>query len=234
MIRPDATAPMTAWLEQAWLQRYLDRALDAGEQAWFETYLLAHPHLVEAVEADTALRDALALAGSAGGTAEGGDAGGDDGRPGPATRPSVIRPRPPSRRGLPSWLGLAAGLLLGLGLAALWPSDPDPGPGLANPTRIVFDTLRGGHSPPHVEPGDPDSPWLLVEVPVPPGSRIESVRLEGGAGAASFGPVAATPDGFGLLLIDARMTGELVVAYGSEEEGAAEVRFRLPQDGARR
>ncbi|MBX3725913.1 MAG: hypothetical protein KF823_08345 [Xanthomonadales bacterium] len=220
---------MTAWIEQAWLQRYLDRALDAEEQAWFETYLLAHPHLVEAVEADTGLRDALALAGDMEGTAGGGDAGGDDGRPGPPTRPSVIRSRPPPRRGLPPWLGLAAGLLLGLGLAALWPSASGPASGLANPTRIVFDTLRGAHSPPHVEPGDPASPWLLVEVPVPPGSRIESVRLEGGDRSASFGPVAATPDGFGLLLLDARASGLLIVDYLNGEDGRSEARFELPR-----
>ncbi|MDZ3824537.1 MAG: hypothetical protein U0S76_13115 [Pseudoxanthomonas sp.] len=228
MSRSDAFLPMTAWLEQAWLQRYLDRALDAEEQAWFETYLLAHPHLVEAVEADTGLRDAFALAGSAGGTGEGGDAGGGDGRPGSPTRPSVVRPRPPSRRGLPPWLGLAAGLLLGLGLAALWPTASGPGPGLANPTRIVFDTLRGGHSPPHIEPGDPDSPWLLVEVPVPPGSRIDSVRLEGGPQSAVFGSVAATPDGFGLLLLDARATGNLVIDYAYPDGVRNQTRFQLP------
>lgn len=228
MSPPGASASMTAWLEQAWLQRYLDRALDAEEQAWFETYLLAHPHLLEAVEADTALRDALVLAGSAGGTAGGGDPGDSDGRTGASPKPSVTRPRPPARGGLPSWLGLAAGLLLGLGLAALWPSGPGPGPGLANPTRIVFDTLRGAHSPPHVEPGDPDSPWLLVEVPVPPGSRIESVHLEGGARTASYGPVAATPDGFGLLLLAAGASGVLIVDYADTEGVRTRARFELP------
>lgn len=227
MSRADASLPMSAWLEQAWLQRYLDRALDAEELAWFETYLLAHPHLVAAVERDTDLRDALTLAGTAAGTDAEAEPEGDSRRPDPPRTSPNLRPLRP-RRGLPPWLGLAAGLLLGLGLAALWPSAPGPGPGLANPTRIVFDTLRGAHSPPHVEPGDPDSPWLLVEVPVPPGSRIESVRLEGGARPAAFGAVTATPDGFGLLLIDARATGHLVVDYADREDVRSQTHFELP------
>ena len=60
MIAPDRHPPMAPWLEQAWLMRYLDRQLGADEQAWFEGYLLDKPELLDQVEADTALRDAVA------------------------------------------------------------------------------------------------------------------------------------------------------------------------------
>ncbi len=52
--------PMSAWLEQAWLARYLDRQLDGDEAAWFEAYVLDKPELLTMIDADNRLRDALA------------------------------------------------------------------------------------------------------------------------------------------------------------------------------
>ncbi|HSC12124.1 MAG TPA: hypothetical protein VLC97_14210, partial [Rhodanobacteraceae bacterium] len=51
---------MTAWLEQAWMVRYLDRQLASEEANWFEAYALDKPDLLAMIEADTRLRDALA------------------------------------------------------------------------------------------------------------------------------------------------------------------------------
>jgi hypothetical protein len=52
----DPATPLAPWLEQIWLDRYLDRELDEGAHAAFETYLLTRPHLIAALEADNALR----------------------------------------------------------------------------------------------------------------------------------------------------------------------------------
>lgn len=55
----DPAMPLAPWLEQIWLDRYLDRELDPGALAAFETYLLTRPHLIAALEADNALRDLM-------------------------------------------------------------------------------------------------------------------------------------------------------------------------------
>jgi hypothetical protein len=53
-------ARMNAWLEQAWLTRYLDRQLASDEATWFEAYALDKPELLAMIDADTRFRDALA------------------------------------------------------------------------------------------------------------------------------------------------------------------------------
>lgn len=72
---------MSAWLEQAWLIRYLDRQLAGEEARWFEAYATDRPELLATIEADTRLRDALAAAASIRHTDMSFDAGG---RPGGA------------------------------------------------------------------------------------------------------------------------------------------------------
>lgn len=58
----NTSARMAAWLESAWLARYLDRQLSDDEAAWFEGYLMDKEQLVRALEADDHLRKALASA----------------------------------------------------------------------------------------------------------------------------------------------------------------------------
>jgi hypothetical protein len=55
---------MTAWLEQVWLDSYLDRQLAGEEAQWFEAYAVERPELLVTIEADTRLRDALVAAAS--------------------------------------------------------------------------------------------------------------------------------------------------------------------------
>lgn len=55
---------MSAWLDQVWLIRYLDRQLAGEEAQWFEVYAMDRPTLLATIEADTRLRDALAAAAS--------------------------------------------------------------------------------------------------------------------------------------------------------------------------
>src|ERR1700752_252565 len=64
MNAPRLESRMSEWLERIWLARYLERKLSAEEAAWFEAYALDKEPLLEAIEADTTLRDALAAVGS--------------------------------------------------------------------------------------------------------------------------------------------------------------------------
>jgi len=200
---------MKSWLESAWLARYLDRQLSSEETTWFESYALDKPELLAAIEADTGLRDALAsdstplrVRDAAGGyavaaradlgAAQVQPAGTDD------ESPVMIGPgRAGSSRSAPvAWMGLAASLLIGLGTgwfgnATLAPRDVAPAL-VANPTRIIFDTLRGEVSAPRIEHADSASPFVLVEVAVPPGAEHITLKL-GDAPAQALNP---TPDGF--------------------------------------
>ena len=166
MIPNDPSVRMAAWLESAWLARYLERELSSDEAAWFEGYLLDKEDLLAMVEADTHLRDALAAGpatwrsstrsvpqGGALGAprARGAPGGGQPaailrssraaGTDGATSTPSRSRPRQPLRA-----FALAASLLVGVGLG--WFSTHATAPGapalIPSPTRMVFDTMRGG------------------------------------------------------------------------------------------
>ncbi len=154
-------ASLPHWLERAWMQRYLDGELTPDELAAFEAYLLDRPHLVAELEADNLLRDAIAA-----NPAFLLEARGTDVLPG-AKGPGENEPRNSYR--LPvAWLSMAAGLVLGVGLAWLGSSNPGP----VVPPRIIYDTLRGELAAPREEPGDSHSPIRLYELPVPPGATI--------------------------------------------------------------
>jgi hypothetical protein len=47
---------MAAWLEQAWMERYLNRELSESESDWFEAYLLERPELLGELRADNLAR----------------------------------------------------------------------------------------------------------------------------------------------------------------------------------
>jgi hypothetical protein len=48
---------LAAWLETAWLERYLDRQLTAEEVVWFEIYVFDKPDLLSKIDMDSDLRD---------------------------------------------------------------------------------------------------------------------------------------------------------------------------------
>jgi hypothetical protein len=146
--------PMARWLEDVWLSRYLDRELNDDEHAWFETYMLDKPHILERVDADTRLGDSLARA---------------------SELPSAAKVSTPPHqsgttlRGKPRGpaLAVAASLLLGLGIGVVIPGlRNDNTTVVASPPRIVFDTMRGESSE-TVEEGDVNSSLLIVEMAVP-------------------------------------------------------------------
>ena len=209
------TSPhMAAWLESAWLARYLDRRLDADETAWFEAYLLDKPDLLAAVEADNTMRDAIAID--------------------PATLRSSAAPEAlapfagAAPRGAHRWLrraGLAAVLALGVGIGAFvqrapWPARGDGGV-IANPERVVFDTMRGENTPPLVQHRASRSRYVFVEVAVPP--TATDVHLRRGQRDETL---VVSPEGFVSFLFDTQDADEktpLVVDYAVDGRRHAQV-----------
>lgn len=130
MIELDPQSRASAWLERAWLERYLERTLDEDEIARFEAYALDKPELLREIDADTAVRDSLAAASPqqlAAGT--------------PAAAADAAASTAPARRSLMPWFAAAASLLLGLALGQL--GGDGAASVQASPGRVVFDTLRG-------------------------------------------------------------------------------------------
>jgi len=150
---------MAAWLESAWLARYLDRQLEGEELAWFEGYLLDKPELVEAVEAENLLKGALAAS-----------------EKNSHARPTIRligRGLAPSRR----YVAAAAMLCIGVGIGAVVHYSGNDAV-YANPTRVVLDTLRGEAEIPRVEQRASPGP-VIFEVAVPPDAQAITLRISG-------------------------------------------------------
>jgi hypothetical protein len=194
--------PLAAWLEDAWLQRYLDRQLDADETAWFEEYVVDKPHLLDRIDADSDLRDAVA--------------GSPELRRPPAVTvldvATTARAQPPAaaevrhpaprRRLAGSAYAIAAAIVAGIGIGWIVRQQSSPtAPGvIASPMRIVFDPERGAaKTPPRIEHARSDSAYVLIEAPVPPGAS--DIDLVIGGDASRVSPSA---DGFVSILVDRR------------------------------
>ncbi|QBB71269.1 hypothetical protein ELE36_13400 [Pseudolysobacter antarcticus] len=193
---------IVAWMENAWLVRYLDRQLSDDEVAAFEAYVLDKPELLTLIEADTNLRDALsdAALNTPGDVLD--QHAASDAR---AYVTDIQQPLPSmstSAHGIrPAWVSIAASLLLGLGMGwigeRVW--SPDHSQALiANPTRIIYDTLRGEASPPRIEHADSNSNYVLVEIAVPPEAKEIILNIENSA-EQTF---TESPDGFISALIN--------------------------------
>lgn len=180
---PGETPRMAGWLESAWLARYLDRQLEGEELAWFEAYLLDKPELLGMVEVDTKLRDALALASVRSSTSD------SNGGAPPRT----------ALRQVSASFAIAASLVLGIGVGWLAkPGNPLGRQGMiADPTRVVFDTMRGEATEPHLEHRSSASPWVLIEVAVPASATNVVVTLPG----QSAQELELSEDGFVSFLV---------------------------------
>jgi hypothetical protein len=182
MTQSERAARLAPWLETAWLQRYLERQLDADETAWFEAYLIDKPLLLDRVERDTDLRDALAGQFAVPVAAERLAAAQDDRRHGTVTEAIPALPQrgsPRSRRRLSS-LALAASLVGAVGVgwfAQSLLSPPATSTLIASPMRVIYDTERGAPTPPRIEHADSTSPYALIEVAVPPGAEQVVLRM---------------------------------------------------------
>jgi len=199
-----SNARMAVWLESAWLARYLERELSAEETEWFEAYVLDKPDLIETIEMDSDMREGLAMVQSA--PREG------DGSFRVREPRSARASRTRASRLLPATV---ASLLLGVAggwIGERMLSDRNVPVLIANPTRIVFDTMRGESMAPRIEHGDSDSRFVLVEVAVPEQATDVSLVLDGEA-PISLQP---SPEGFVATLLQRRKMAEVhgaVVRY---------------------
>lgn len=170
------TTPMAAWLESAWLARYLDRQLSGEEAAWFEAYLLDKPELLGMVETDNELRNAIATERTA---LQSSSSPIGFGPEHDVASEGVARS---ARLGSPEWSALAASLVAGLGIG--WAVShtgmkTDAPYVIANPPHVIYDTMRGEVLPPHVEHAANSAPYVLIEVAVPAAAEKVVLRIDG-------------------------------------------------------
>jgi len=227
MNTPADFLPMPTWLEQAWLERFLDRELAPGEQAWFEAYVLDKPELLERIEADSAVRALVHADAAAFASAEHGDEGAASPAPLQLPRGGRSNRRPPR-----AYWPLAACFVLGLGFGGLLlQALPGTGPvgSLSAPSRLVYDSLRGSYGGPRVDPGDPAATLMIVDVALPLGSTLESARYEGGDGVEALPPAPISAEGFATWTLPVRWRGhgrlliEVQLADGKGEQLALQL-----------
>jgi hypothetical protein len=193
--------PMSPWFEQIWLERYLDGDLEEEEVAWFEAYMLDKPNLLRAVDADTALREALVAADlsvTVGSTP-------DDSASAPATAHLFLTRLAPA---------LAASIVFAL--AGWFGHDHLSGSTdqevISAPTRVVFDTMRGSSPEPRMERSESRSQWVIVDIAVPPGALNATLMIASEKNIV----LISGPDGFATALIRRdtwRSTNRAVLRY---------------------
>jgi len=220
---------MTAWLEHAWLVRYLDRELDSGEASWFEAYAIDKPELLVKIEADTALRDALAAnaAISQEETETPRDSNADqDGPPSQNAVTAMPQGHAGSTWGLGRWtrpsilMALAASLTLGFGIGRVGTQSVSSAEGdavVANPARVLLTSPRGVNVGASIESGDSDSLYVLIEMPLPNGAENATLEFEG----QPLTSLAISADGTIRFLVPRRAKKRLAVGtIGYKFDGA--------------
>lgn len=213
---------LSTWLEQAWLQRYLDRELEIDEQAWFEAYLLDKPHLLDAIEADNALRAVVCAAEPA---IDQVTASASSHSPAaePIARHIEHRAEPAGPRQLPrTLLAVAASFIGGLGLAAVLVNGPGPAlgpePEAEAPARLVFDLLRGGHIELREDIGDPRARLMVVDVALPLGSRIAAAHADLGERRVELPAARISGEGFATYTLPRSWRGHAQLHFDLQRE----------------
>lgn len=206
----DPIRPMPQWLEDVWLARYLDGELSPDESAGFEVYCFGRDRLMAQLDADSDLRDLLCANADAFDAVE---------TPGAVATSTPRRPR-----ALPKFFALAASLVCGLvagGMTGPWGSPSD---GLdVNPTRLVFDTMRGTDDGVSVDHASSRSRLVLLDIAVPLDATETSLTVDGEPGRA----LDMSGDGFVSALLPREML-RTNKALGIEfRQGEAIVRRRL-------
>lgn len=226
---PPLHLPISPWLEQAWLQRYLDRELAPEEVAWFEAYLLDKPRLLDAIEADNALRAVMHAAGPDIDQALRNEAAScfeqtrvESPEP-PPYAVSARRPDARSRSRLGSLMALAASFVGGLGLASVlfteprhaMPAEPDA----EAPARLVFDLLRGGQVELREDAGDPQARLMVVDIALPLGSRIAAARAELGERRVELPAARISVEGFATYTLPRSWRGRAQLHFDLQRDG---------------
>jgi hypothetical protein len=201
----DPHHPLPDWLEDAWMQRYLNRELTGPEEAAFEAYCLDRAHLLARIEADTALRDVLAANSDL------------------VPAGNRLADARPARH--PRFAALAASLLIGvLGGGMAWQLITPAASVEGELTRVFFDTERGETGTARVDHAQSNSQFVLIDVVVPSGATNVQARI----GSADWTPVSVANDGVSSILVSRavlRGQREVTLAY---QQGDQVVERALP------
>jgi hypothetical protein len=125
---------------------------------------------------------------------------------------------PPRFAPSPRWLSIAASLLLGVGVGwiGVRQHTPHGAPAvIASPTRIIYDTMRGGNTPARVEHADSHSAYVLIEIAVP--LSAERITLDIGDGAEQ--ELTRSADGFVTFLADRTTLAAIAGAHVNYSAG---------------
>lgn len=202
---------MSAWLEQAWLARYLDRRLTEEETAAFEAYLLDRPHLLDAVEADNALREAAA-----------GLADLRDDVPGQPGAAGGELHRTSSRA--PAWGGMAMAASLAAAVAIGWmlPRDAhDPAVSALAPPRVLYDTTRGvADTPVELVPHAGQAPVFIADIAVPGALGVRSASVSYDGGTFELPVASISSDGFVTWVLPLQWRGHAELVMHLDVQGA--------------
>lgn len=139
----------------------------------------------------------------------------------------------PERYRLPvAWASLAAGLLLGVGLAWFGLSRfVDAGAGVAVPPRIIYDTLRGELTAPREEAGDPSSPIRLYELPLPAGATVVAAEVVHRGHSVRLPVTVPSADGYLTYALPASWRGQgelrIDIAFAGQHGDATRLEFSL-------
>ncbi|HEX7915622.1 hypothetical protein [Rudaea sp.] len=210
---------LAAWLETAWLERYLDRQLSAEEVAWFETYVIDKPDLLQKIDMDSDLWDGVIVAESkleslteidAAITSRDASHHGErrvaagiaskSSRPVATTTNGRISLDAEKHARTHRWLRLAAAVVIGAGLGGMttFRLNKEIIPSvIGSPTRVIYDTVRGDAIPPRVESDSRISEYVLLETPAPYGATEIEVTI----GDVQPIPVVPGADGYISILI---------------------------------
>ena len=183
-----ASMRMAAWLERAWLERYLDRHLSAEEEASFEAYILDKPDLLVEVESDLNLRDAVAATNGVPGFGIREDRNGAFGQSIATKRRGLIGPL----------TALAATLVLGAGIGRYsLNTRPEGASVVASPARISFYKTRGDELESRVEQENDASTLMILDFVVDAGASSVTFAIDG----ATPVPLKIGKDGYASALI---------------------------------
>lgn len=191
------TGPLPGWLEQAWLQRYLDRELTDLENEWFEAYAIDKAELIAAIDTDNTLRDAMhawhaqQLAKSAARFTASPQTIAETAATYAA--PVVARDarwaasdnRRPTRwfRPLVAAASLTVAAVLGAS-AAQWTGQTGSSgslPVVSSPRRVVFDNLRGGATAAPLVSAERSAGAVLIDIAVPPQAEAVVAHFSDGS-----------------------------------------------------
>lgn len=168
MTIPKSLEALSPWLEDAWLERYLNRETTADETAWFEAYMLEHPHVADALETDAAIAAVLSQQ-----TPQSIQLRVAVNRETPAPRPNTRR-----RWSQPGWMGVAAAAALTLALTSPFLLHQD-GPDSMQANRVLVDTVRSADANASVLTvrDNAGAKWTLLEINTAARSSDHEVRV---------------------------------------------------------